>query len=124
MAYFRGSYNENNDRMQISGRSGFITVQQSQKASNLLIVQGRAKRYPVWMNETSSGAFIGEKMFPKYAVRVVIAKGTCHVWIKRMGARRQSYNSRMYNGRSMPTSAYKKTSRGYTQYSGSIGPRL
>lgn len=84
MAYFVG--NVNGDRASCSGKSGFVTVETSPNNSDLLIVSGGRRRYPVFMNTTAKGAMQGEKMFKRYAVKVVVSKERCHVWILRMGA--------------------------------------
>ena len=79
---------------------GFISAKVSDANSDLVMVQGRyGKRYGIWMTETSKGSFIGEKMFPRTAVRVVISSdGKLHVWIKSTSRRKSSTKSTKRTG--------------------------
>jgi len=81
MAYYKGKL-ESNSTTSLSGRYGFISV--SSKEKNAVVVKGKyGKSYWIFYNKTDNGAYIGENLFPKVAVKVVWSKDyTIHVWIK------------------------------------------
>ena len=86
---------ETNTTASLSSRYGYIKV--SSKEKNAVVVTGKyGKNYWIFYNKTPNGAYVGEKLFPKVAVKVVWSKDyTIHVWIKSTSKKRRSY--RKYN---------------------------
>jgi len=110
--YFTGKNTGSENVTLRNPRGGIVTVMFRQ--SDYVQVMGRTgKKYGVWLNQASN-SLIGEKMFIRYAVKVVVTDEKIHVWIKRMGGMRPKSRSM---GRSMYTrgdSYVKRGSRYYT----------
>ena len=92
MAYYKTKL-ESNSTGSASGRYGFVNV--SSKEKGAIVVRGKyGKSYWIFYNKTPNGAFVGEKLFPRVAVKIVWSKDyTLHVWIKSTSKRkRKSYS--------------------------------
>lgn len=121
MAYYCGKLSDKGSSS-LSGKYGFVTIQQSSENDKFFQVTGRyGKKYGAFLNETTSGSWIGEKIFPRTALRIVVsADQKVHVWLKSFGSnkRTSSPSRRTYQpqARRSYTNARRAPSRRYSNY--------
>ena len=94
--YYKGKL-EANSTTSLSSRYGYIKV--SSKNEGAVVVTGKyGKNYWIFYSKTPKGSYIGEKLFPRVAVKVVWSKDyTIHVWIKSTSKKRKRRWKKNYN---------------------------
>ena len=85
----------------------------------MYVVHGRrGKKYVLFGEKTSNGSVLAEKIFPRTAVKICVSSsdGKLHLWIRSLARSR-----RRTRRKSRAITPYR-SGRGWTQYSGPIGP--
>lgn len=92
--YFKGTL-KTDGSTSLSSRYGYCKAKHESGKKAVVITGKYGKNYWIFYTKTPNGSVVGEKIFPKVAVKMVWQKDdTLNVWIKSLATRRKTTKKR------------------------------